>query len=145
DRSAGEKARRELAFVRVLDSGVELGEEGQREEPGERSTGRAETVSAEHPRVDHRLVEPGPGVRVRRVDPPELGQEVAGFERQAPRQARRPREGLLELDAVRREDHVALAGEIGIDRAEERELALLEREAAPVRIVRAPFERLELV
>ena len=80
-----------------------------------------------------------------RIEPPELGEELADLELQAVRQRGGGRVDLLELDdrlAFRRDlqDDVRLTAEVGIDRALEDDLDVLNGEAALRRVVAARLE-----
>ena len=98
----GEEAHHRLA-LRVLDARVELREPGQRHEPAEARARAAQAVLAEQAREHERLVLPVPRVRVDRVHPAELGEELAGLELEArvfeaERQRDRLEERLLDLE-----------------------------------------------
>ncbi len=144
DAFLADEARRGLALVGVLHAELQLGVPGQRAQPGESRARGAQTVAAEHAGVDDRLIDPIPRVRMGRVDAAELGEEVAALQLQIRGQRRGREVRLLELDVVRRIDDVSFGGEVRIDGARERELRLLEREAAPLRIVSAPLQALDL-
>ncbi len=49
-----------------------------RQVKGERRALATHAIATKHPAVDHRLVEPRPGVRMDRVDASERGEELAG-------------------------------------------------------------------
>ena len=134
---------------------MDLREPGHGHEPAEARARAAQTVLAEQAREDDRLVLPVPGVRVDRVHPAELGEELARLDLEArvfeiERQRDRLEERLLDLELrlafrVDEVDEVGLAGHVRVDRAQERELHLLQREAALARIVAAALELLDFV
>ena len=130
----------------VLHAEVELREPGRGRDPGGAQSGLAQPVAAEHARVHDRLVDPVPRVGMLRVEDAELGEHVAGFELQAVGQSRRREKGFFDLEGglsaagIDRGEQMRLPGEVGIDRAAQRDFRLPQGEAALLRVVGAALQ-----
>src|SRR5690606_8541094 len=90
------------------------------------------------------LVREAPIVRVQLVDAPEFREGVAALELK-PRQEQRTQEGFFELNSLLGRYEVSFPREVRLQRAGERELGLLQGEAAAARIVVAELEPLKFV
>ncbi len=136
---------RHAVVIRIVGTDRDLAVPADRSQPRQARTRRPAAIAAQQAGGDHRLVDPGPGVHVAAVDPAEFDQVVAGLRLQPVGQGGRGDEGLLQLDAVLgRGGDVGLSGEIGIDHPGQAQLGRLQGEAAPVGIVPAALQTLQL-
>src|SRR5215213_172454 len=134
ERLAGRAAEaRDRFSLAVLNGQEGFGVEVARQQPGEPQAGRAQAVRAEEAPVHQRLIDEIPRVRVGRVEPAELGEELPRLRLEPMGQRRRRDIHLFELDlglAFGRdlEDEVGLTAEVGVYRALEDGLDVLHRE-----------------
>src|SRR5204863_3862367 len=126
-----------------------FGVEVRRHQPRNARTHRAKAVGPEEAPVDERLVDEIPRMRMLRVQPSELGEELPRFDLQSLREGAGRGVNLFELD--RRlafgsdlKNDIRLTSQVRIDGAFENRFDILDGKATLRRIVSAHLQRLNV-
>ena len=122
----GELLNGAQAGSRGLVGEVQLGEPGQRREPGDVAAESGEPFEPDEPLHGEGLVDEGPLVAVQLAGPPEGRVDLAGLDPESPGERERGEVGLLDRDPLRGEGEEDVAADVGVDGGLEGQLHLLE-------------------